>query len=73
MVEITLPDGAKRQYDGPTTGMDVALSISPGLAKKALAVTVDGQLSSAQRAELARQQLELLRAEALSLGVLERR
>ena len=43
MVEITLPDGAKRQYDGPTTGMDVALSISPGLAKKALAVTVDGQ------------------------------
>ena len=34
MIEITLPDGAKRQYDGPTTGMDVALSISPGLAKK---------------------------------------
>ena len=43
MVEITLPDGAKRQYDGATSGMDIALSISPGLAKKALAVTVNGQ------------------------------
>ena len=43
MVEITLPDGAKRQYDGSTSGMDIATSISPGLAKKALAVTVNGQ------------------------------
>ena len=43
MVEITLPDGAKRQYDGATSGMDIALSISPGLAKKALAVIVNGQ------------------------------
>ena len=43
MVEITLPDGAKRQYDGSTTGMDIAMSISPGLAKQALAINVNGQ------------------------------
>ena len=43
MVEITLPDGAKRQYEGSTSGMDIALSISPGLAKKALAITVNSQ------------------------------
>jgi len=42
MVAITLPDGSERQYDGPVTGLDIARDIGPGLAKAALACTVDG-------------------------------
>jgi threonyl-tRNA synthetase len=42
MVAITLPDGSQRQYDGAVTGTDIAESISKSLAKKALAVKVDG-------------------------------
>ena len=44
MVAITLPDGSVRQFDHPVTGLDVAKSIGPGLAKAALAVTVDGEM-----------------------------
>ena len=43
MLRITLPDGAHKDYDTPVTGMEIARSISPGLAKKALAIEVDGQ------------------------------
>jgi threonyl-tRNA synthetase len=42
MVAITLPDGKVRQFDHPVTGLDVARDIGPGLAKAALAITVDG-------------------------------
>ena len=41
-VAITLPDGSKKQFDGPISGMEVAESIGKGLAKAALAVVVDG-------------------------------
>jgi len=44
MVNIRLPDGAIREFEGPVTGLDVASSISKSLAKAALAVRVDGQL-----------------------------
>jgi threonyl-tRNA synthetase len=37
MVSIQLPDGSKRQFDGPVTVAEVAASIGPGLAKAALA------------------------------------
>lgn len=42
MVDITLPDGSVREFDGPVTGTAIAESISKSLAKKALAVKVDG-------------------------------
>ncbi len=45
MVAITLPDGAVRQFDGSVTGADVAESISKSLAKKAIAVRIDGELA----------------------------
>ena len=45
MVAITLPDGKVREFPGPVTGLDVARDIGPGLAKAALAVRIDGQLS----------------------------
>ena len=43
MPAITLPDGSVREYAGPVTGMTVAASIGPGLAKAALAMVVNGR------------------------------
>ncbi len=42
MVAITLPDGSVRAFERPVTGAELAAAIGPGLAKAALAVTVDG-------------------------------
>lgn len=44
MPNITLPDGQVKHYESPVTVRDVAFSISPGLAKAALAGSVNGQL-----------------------------
>jgi threonyl-tRNA synthetase len=44
MPQITLPDGSRKQFDGPVSVRDVALSIGPGLAKAAFAGRVDGNL-----------------------------
>ncbi len=44
MLDITLPDGSVRQYPSALSVMDVATSIGAGLAKAALAGSVDGQL-----------------------------
>ena len=49
MVAITLPDGSVRDFDGPVTGMEIAQSIGPGLAKDALAVKVNGALMDLAR------------------------
>lgn len=45
MVQITLPDGSKRQFEGPVTVAEVAQSIGSGLARAALAgrVTYEGE------------------------------
>lgn len=44
MASVTLPDGSKREYEGPVTVAQVATSIGAGLAKAALAGRVDGKL-----------------------------
>ncbi len=44
MIELQFPDGAKRPYPPEATGLDVAQSISPSLAKKAVLVKLDGEL-----------------------------
>lgn len=44
MINITLPDGSRREFDHPVTVAEVAGSIGAGLAKAALAGKVDGQL-----------------------------
>ena len=44
MLQITLPDGSRRDFPGPVTVADVAASIGAGLAKAALAGKVDGKL-----------------------------
>ena len=47
MITITLPDGSKREFDGPVSAMQVAESIGPGLAKATVAGKVDGRLVDA--------------------------
>ncbi|MEM9233598.1 MAG: threonine--tRNA ligase [Pseudomonadota bacterium] len=44
MPVITLPDGAQRQFDGAVTGAEIAADISKSLAKKAIALKVDGEV-----------------------------
>src|SRR5450830_213875 len=44
MVTVTLPDNSQRQFDAPVTVAQVAASIGAGLAKAALAGSVNGQL-----------------------------
>jgi threonyl-tRNA synthetase len=44
MVNVTLPDGSVRQFDGPVTVAQVASSIGAGLAKAAFAGRVNGKL-----------------------------
>ena len=42
MVALTFPDGARREYPTPITGFDVAKGISPSLAKRTVAMALDG-------------------------------
>jgi threonyl-tRNA synthetase len=42
-IQITFPDGAQRSYLAGTTGMEIARSISEGLARNVLAMQLDGQ------------------------------
>jgi threonyl-tRNA synthetase len=44
MVNITLPDGYKKTFENTPTGMDVAKSISEGLARDCVAMVLDDQL-----------------------------
>ena len=47
MINITLPDGAVRQFEAPVTVAEVAASIGAGLAKATLAGKVDERLVDA--------------------------
>jgi threonyl-tRNA synthetase len=42
MIQITLPDGSVRTYESGVTGMEIAKSISEGLARVVLAIEVNG-------------------------------
>ena len=50
MIKITLPDGSVREYAKGTTALQVALSISEGLARNVLAAKVNGEVWDATRA-----------------------
>lgn len=49
MIQITLPDGSVREYEAGVSGLDVAKSISEGLARKVLAAEVNGKVWDATR------------------------
>src|SRR5690606_7114839 len=44
-ITLTFPDGAKRSYPFGTTGLEVARGISPSLAKRTVAMALDGVLA----------------------------
>ena len=44
MITIQFPDGKTREYESGITGMQIAESISRGLAKEALAISVNGEV-----------------------------
>ena len=45
MITLSFPDGNKREFDAGVTGLDVATSIAKSLAKKSVAMKLDGELS----------------------------
>ena len=49
MIDLIFPDGSSRQYPDGSTGRDVAQSISPSLAKRAILIKLDGQVRDLER------------------------
>ncbi len=49
MIKITLPDGAVREYGEGTSALEIAKSISEGLARKVLAADINGEVWDATR------------------------
>src|SRR5690242_21333807 len=45
MVALTFPDGARREYPANITGLDIAKGISPSLAKRTVAMALDGAIA----------------------------
>src|SRR5438105_6520505 len=45
MITLTFPDGARRQHAPGTTGLEIAKGISPSLAKRTVAMALDGMLA----------------------------
>ena len=44
-IVVTFPDGARREYPAGTSGLDIAKGISPSLAKRTVAMALDGMLA----------------------------
>ncbi len=49
-IEIRLPDGSSRQFEAGISGLDIARDISEGLARNALAISVNGETWELNRA-----------------------
>ncbi|WP_066759635.1 threonine--tRNA ligase [Crocinitomix algicola] len=49
MIAVTLPDGSIREYENGTSALDVARSISEGLARNVLAAEINGEVVDAMR------------------------
>ncbi len=60
MINITFPDGNVRQYPSGTTAMEIAKSISEGLAQKVLSAKINGEVWDATRPINADATLQLL-------------
>src|SRR5579862_3839187 len=60
MIKITLPDGAVREYPEGISSLDIAKSISEGLARKVIAANVNGEVWDATRPLVKDSSLKLL-------------
>ena len=56
MVALTFPDGARREYPQGITGLDIAKGISPSLAKRTVAMALDGTVADLSRPDRARRE-----------------
>jgi len=45
MIHVTFPDGASRAFEPGVSGLDIAKSISPSLAKRTVAMALDGAVT----------------------------
>src|SRR5580698_6485416 len=45
MIHVTFPDGAQREYEPGVSGLEIAKSISPSLAKRTVAMVQNGELA----------------------------
>jgi threonyl-tRNA synthetase len=59
-IKVTFPDGAVREFEQGISSLEIAKSISEGLAKKVLAASVNGQVWDATRPLKEDAQLKLL-------------
>src|SRR6201988_707591 len=60
MVTLTFPDGARREFPAGTTGLDVAKGISPSLAKRTVAMALDGGVTDLNDPIVADAKIELI-------------
>ena len=60
IIKVTLPDGSQREYPVGSTALDVAVSISEGLARNVLAAKVNGAVQDAMQVLPAQCELQLL-------------
>jgi threonyl-tRNA synthetase len=45
MIHVTFPDGASRAFEPGVSGLEIAKSISPSLAKRTVAMALDGEVA----------------------------
>jgi threonyl-tRNA synthetase len=64
MIDLIFPDGSKREYEPGTTGKQVAASIAPSLAKRAVLIKLDGELLDVDRPLAKGGKFEILSREA---------
>ena len=60
MINITFPDGNVREYEAGATAMDIAKSISEGLARNVLSARINGEVWDAHRPIAEDSKIELL-------------
>jgi threonyl-tRNA synthetase len=60
IIKVILPDGSQREYPVGSTALDVATSISEGLARNVLAAKVNGTVQDAMSVLPAQSELQLL-------------
>jgi threonyl-tRNA synthetase len=62
-IALTFPDGARRDYPAGTTGLEVAKAISPSLAKRTVAMALDGVVTDLNDPIVANATIELINRE----------
>ncbi len=60
MISVTFPDGASRAFEAGLSGLDIAKSIAPSLAKKTVAMMLDGVIVDAAAPVTADARIEFL-------------